>query len=335
MSMFTGFPTILQYSRLGGVISDLKRQSEEARIELVTERPANITEELGADVYSVQLIGKAIAEVGAFTDASNRALNRAQAAQLALDNAVGPNLAGISAEVLDSVNQGNEARLDLVAGDAEAQLEAAITALNTSYAGRMLFAGDALDTPPLADIDTLLTDISALYDAAGTAAQFATDIDTYFNDPTGGFYTNIYGGGSGDAPQVEISDGELVSYHARADEDSIRELLMSLSTIVVAADKGASVEREAILNTAAVDLMEAGNGIAVIQSRIGLAQERMQNALASLDAEETALTISYNEYMTRDPYDAALRLEQFETQLQTAFVMTSRMSQLSLVNFLP
>ncbi len=329
----TGFPNALQFSRLNSAISNLKTLSEEARVELVTQRPADMKTALGASIGDVQLLRKSIDDIGAFAIATNRALGRAATAQLAL-NSANANTAQISVEVLDAVGTSNEVSVGLAGDDARRQLEVAIAALNKRFEGRALFAGDAVDQSPIADADTLLTDIDAIYAAAADATQLATDLDFYFNDPTGGFATNIYQGGAGEAPRVEVGEGEVIAYSAKADEAAARDLLRSLSTIVVASGKGPSVDRDTTLKAAAVKLVEAGNGITNIQARIGGAEGRMQLALTTLDAENTALGLAYNERVSRDPYEAAARLQQLESQLESAFILSARVSQLTLVNFL-
>ena len=329
----TGFPNALQFSRLNSAIANLKTRSEEARVELVTQRPADMKTALGANVGDVQLLRKSIDDIGAFAVATNRALGRAATAQLALASA-NAHTETISVGVLDAVGTSNETSVGLAGNDARRQLEVAIAAFNKRFEGRSLFAGDAVDQTALANADTLLADIQTIYAAAADATQLATDLDFYFNDPTGGYATNIYRGGSGEAPRVEIGEGEVVAYSAKADETAARELLRSLSTIVVASGKGQSVDRDTTLKAAAVKLVEAGNGITNIQARIGGAEGRMQLALTSLDAENTALGRAYNDRVSRDPYEAAARLQQLESQLEAAFVLSARVSQLTLVNFL-
>lgn len=329
----SGFPNALQFSRLNSAITNLKTQSEEARIELVTHRPSDLKTALGGTIGNVQLLRKSIDDISTYTQATNRALGRTAIAQLALSGA-SANSSQISVSLLDAVGTSNEVSVGLAGGDAKRQLDIAVAAFNKRFEGRALFAGDAVDQTPLADAGTLLADIQTIYAAAADATQLATDLDFYFDDPTGGFATNIYQGGTGDAPRVEIGEGEIVAYSAKADEPAVRDLLRSLSTIVVASQNGQSVDRDTTLKAAAVDLIEAGNGITAIQARIGGAEERMQLALSTLDAENTALGLAYNERVSRDPFEAAVRLQQLESQLEAAFVLSARVSQLTLVNFL-
>ena len=51
-------------------------------------------------------------------------------------------------------------------------------------------------------------------------------------------------------------------------------------------------------------------------------------------AEATALGLAREALIGADPYEAAAALEAAETQLETLYTLTARISRLSLVNFL-
>ncbi len=328
-----GFPNILQFSRLNAAISSLKSQSEEARIEIVTGRAADLKQALGGAIGGAQLLRKSIDEVSAYQFAATRALGRASAAQITLARAA-DQAGALGPEILSALGRADETSLGVAADQAKLDLNNAISSLNQRYEGKAMFAGDATDSAPLADAETLLTDIRAIFAGAATPAQLQTDLDFYFNDPAGGFATTIYQGGAGDAPRVEVANGEVIAYSAKADEPAIRDLLRSLSSIVVAGEQAPSPDRNMALEAASSRLIEAGNGVTEIRARIGVSEERMQAALDRLEFEATALSAAYNDRTARDPFEAASRLQQLESQLQASFVLSSRISQLSLVNFL-
>lgn len=328
-----GFPTLLQYTRLTTASADIKTRADEARTELVTGRIADLKKELGASVGDMHLLRKAIDDVRAMQTATTRALGRAQSAQLAMARAT-EGVIETGADMLSAIGQGNQQSIDVVAVEAGLQLEAAISSFNTRFEGRSLFAGDASNQPALADADTLLTDIRAIFAGAADNAQLQADLDAYFNTPGGGFETNIYLGGAGSAARTEISDGELINYSAKADEQPVRDLLRSLSTLVVAHEQGGWPERNEALSSAATGLIQAANDITSIRARVGAAEERMAAADARFEAEATAFSATYNERTAVDPYEAASRLQALETQLEASYVATSRISQLTFANFI-
>lgn len=328
-----GFPTLLQYSRLTNAAADLKSRAEQARTEMVTGRIADLKAELGGKVGDVHLLSKAISDVTARQDAATRALGRAQASQTALTLSE-EGIVTMGADILSAVGQNHEPSINIAGTKAKLQLDAAISAFNTRYEGRSLFSGDAADLPALADAETLLTDIRAIFTGAADNAQLQTDLDFYFNDPAGGFETTIYTGGTGDAARTEIADGELVDYSAKADEQAVRDLLRHLATVVVADEQTGFVDRNEALSTAAGGLIQASSDIIAVRARIGASEERIAAAQTRLETEETAYSLTYNEHTARDPYEAATRMQQIESQLEASYIVTSRISLLSLANYL-
>ncbi|WP_425409231.1 flagellin [Hyphococcus sp.] len=328
-----GFPTLLQYSRLNASISDIKQRSEQTRVEIVTGRIADLNATLAGGVGDAQLMRKAIDDIAVQQTSITRALGRAQASQLSLSRAA-DGATQIGVNVLDAVGRRDENAIGIASTQAGLQLDAAVAAFNQRYEGRALFSGDGVQQNALADSDTLLTDVRAIFAGAADAAQLEADLDAYFNTPGGGFDTNIYVGGAGNAARTEISDGELVNYSAKADEQPVRDLLRSLTSLIVAEEQTGFADRDAALSAAATGLIESSNGVAEIRSRIGAVEERMVAAQARLDAENTALGETYNERTARDPYEAATLLQQLESQLQTSFILTARISQLTLSNYI-
>jgi hypothetical protein len=51
-------------------------------------------------------------------------------------------------------------------------------------------------------------------------------------------------------------------------------------------------------------------------------------------ASEAALTLAYTRLAGRDQFEAATELTQLEAQLETTFLATARLANLSLANFL-
>lgn len=328
-----GFPTYLQYSRLSSSVADIKARTDLARTELVTGRIADMKSALGVNVGDAQLLRKAIDDIESTQSSISRALGRTQTAQIALNRA-SDTVVELSANLLSAVGQNDENAIGIGATQARLQLEGAISAFNSRFEGRSLFAGDAVSSPALADADVLLNDVRTIFAGATDQASLNAALDAYFDDPAGGFMTNVYTGGAGDAPRTEIADGELLNYSARADEQPVRDLLRNLAVFVVAHEETAFADRSAVLAQTGEGLASAVNGITEIRSRIGAAEERMTSTQARLETEFAALSATYNERTAVDPYEAATRLQQLESQLEASYVVTSRITQLTLANFL-
>ncbi len=332
MSVY-GVPTYLSHLRLTSATGQLRQQAEAARSEVVTGRKADLAKTLGHGAGEAHLLGKAIGDLSQFRSAIARADLRTGAVQSVLTD-LRDSVSGIGADLSAALGRKDEAAISTNAVVARSDLDTAFSRLNVRVEGLSVFAGDAADGPALADADVLVADIAALYGAAASPVQFEADLDFYFNDPAGGFATNVYLGGAGLLSGVEIDDGEVIIGAAKADEQPIKDLLRGLAVASVAGSAPASAMRDSALAAASTRLFEASDAIVEVKTRVGLEQQRVGKAQDRHDAEEPALTAAYNALTARDPFDAASFLQSLEAQIDAAYVLTSRMSQLTLTNYL-
>jgi len=201
------------------------------------------------------------------------------------------------------------------------------SSLNVRLGDRHLFAGDATATTPFPDAGRLLSDIQAIASSATSTADFETQIDAYFDTPTGPYQQGIYAGSQ------SISDPDSIS----PVDPSITELVKGLSVLslgqsslsftVIDNDPG-------VLRSASATLLSAAAGVTNLRADQGLKQEQLERAQSSLNLEETILTEAFNNVTGRDQFEAASELTQLETNLEASFLLTGRLSNLQLLNFI-
>jgi flagellar hook-associated protein 3 FlgL len=97
---------------------------------------------------------------------------------------------------------------------------------------------------------------------------------------------------------------------------------------------GLGVASDAVARGFSVVLLEAADARGALAARIGTAQERIANATTRNSAEATALQIARIGIVSADPYEAATALTEAESQLDTLYAVTARLSRLSLANYL-
>ncbi|MFZ5618166.1 MAG: flagellin [Pseudomonadota bacterium] len=328
-----GAPTLLTHLRLSGATAQLRREAETARTEVVTGRIADLPKGLGRSIGDAHLLRKAIDDIALQREGIARADLRASVAQQTLAD-ISSGGAALNADLAAALGRGDETAIAVASVTARDALAAAFSRLNVRVEGLSLFAGDAADQNALGSVDTLIADISGLYAGAANPAQLAADLDIYFNDPAGGFRTAIYLGGAGTLASIEITRGETVAATVRADEQGVKDLLRGLVVIAVAGADAPSVNRDAALTDAGTSLLDGSGGILDIRTRIGVEEQRIAAAQGRLDAEEPVLTEAYNAITSRDPYEAASRLQGLEAQIEASYVLASRLSNLSLANYL-
>ncbi|MEM9705818.1 MAG: hypothetical protein AAF850_07045 [Pseudomonadota bacterium] len=332
--MTNGLPDILSSTRLGRSINLLRRDADVAREEFVTSRVQDITKATNGDVGSVHLLTKSLADNQATQRNLTLAQNRTAFTQDVLSN-LSSEAARIGTEVIAANGIDADFTLQTLSTDAAATLRTIFANLNANFSERAVFGGDRTDRPPLADPETLLTDVRAILTAGPDKATIDAALDTYFNDPAGGFQTTIYQGGENDAPAVEIAPGVRIDVSVRADAQPIKDLIRSFA--VIAERDNVNVpgdEATEILSEAASGALNADKDLVQVRASIGVNEQRIADSQGRFETEETLLQNLLNDRTLRDQFEAANQLQLLETQIEASYLITSRLANLTLANFL-
>lgn len=328
-----GPPTLLSAQKLASASASIRLASETSRTELATGRIADLPAALGGRIGEAFSLRAALDALGGRRQGLVQANLIATVAQRSLES-IGEGVRAIGTGALEANGRRDEGALAVTARDARSRLEAAFSSLNGRVGGQAIFAGDATDGVAVSGADQLLADVQAIYASAATPAELDAALDFYFNDALGGYGAAIYQGGAGSAPTIEVSPGRRDNFTSRADDQSVRDTLRGLAVIAVAGDAVSSPLRDGALLSASASAISGSDGLTAVRAQIGVAEQRAAEALAALDGEEAALTEAYNGQTARDPLVAASRLQALESQLNASLVVTSRLSQLTLANFL-
>ncbi|GAA6209903.1 flagellar hook-associated family protein [Cognatishimia sp. WU-CL00825] len=244
---------------------------------------------------------------------------------------------------------------------ARAAIEAILGGLNGSYNGEFMFGGTASNTPPLnrwseANAATGLSPEDVLSAVVGTgpttaaeAASMAAELDQIFasshsGNPNYNFEATFYNG----TPELDgsaqpnnrvvarVSQGQQLDYGVQANDQGIRDLLKGLS-MLASVDVNAITDEAAYTAwmTTATDALAAGTqGMLDISSSIGFDQqivERANDRLSDLSILQRTQIATIED---ADPYEAATRVSNMETQLQASYTVSARLSGLSILNYL-
>lgn len=331
----SGIPDLLAFSRLSRAVTNIKSQADTARTEAVTGRVDDITTEVKGDIGGVHLLKKAVEDAQAYQVSLSLASNRAERTQTILGR-MATDSSRIATETLAQLGVGNASSLKTSAAEARASVVSIFSLLNTTEGGRALFGGDVVDQPPLVNAEALLTDVQTIITGAPDAASANVALDFYFNDPAGGFATNIYAGGAGDAPPVEISPGVRINTSVKANAQPIKDLIRGLAVTAnySEAPSGNFDERDKLAISAVELTLSAENSFSELRAAIGVVEAQIDASINRHAAEETVLTSLFNSKTLRDPFEAASQLQLLESQLEASYLLTARISRLSLANFL-
>jgi flagellar hook-associated protein 3 FlgL len=311
----------------------LRASVSHAAQEVTTGRPADLAGMLRGDVSPLLAIDASLTRLGAFRTTTQDAALQTAAQQTALEG-LSSLAGGITTTLLGAPDFQTQAQVSAIAADARGRLESAVGLLNTQAAGRAIFSGVATDEVPLGSADELLAALETAAVGATTAGTVAAAVVAWFADPMG--YGAFYRGGAAlsDAP---IAPGEMADLSTTAMDPALRDTLAGFAMAALL-DRGilaGNADERALLARRSGQVLLTGEDARItLAARIGSVEAQIEAARTRNGAEETALGILRSDIGSVDPYEAATRLEAARSQLEALYLVTARVSRLSLVEFL-
>ncbi len=311
-----------------------KTEMQALQTEVVTGQSRDITAKVRGDVVPLTGLDATLSRLAGYDTLAREQLLVMGAMQNALNTV--HDLASNLAEFLIGVSTGvSDTRVAAAGTTARSNLETVVSALNTRFGDRSIFSGQATSSPAMADTNSLLDAAETVIAGLTSAHDIDTALSAWFDDPSG-FEADIYKGGAALAP-VTIAVGEEANMNITALDPAIKVTLKGL-TMAALLDRGAlagqSTERQQLANKAGLSLIQTNAERAYLTGRLGAVEAQVQSASARNSAEVTSLQIVRNEITTVDPYDAASKLQDTQSQLEKIYTLTARMTRLSLMDYL-
>lgn len=313
----------------------LKAEITRTSTEMTTGTKSDAGAAVGGDFSSLAAIDHALARIKGYAATTSEVALMAGSMQTAL-GVISTAAEDLSTSLLRNLGLSVPENLTAVTIEGQRQFETSIAALNTRFAERSVFGGVVTETAPLPDAETILSNLETALSAAGvvTVADAQGVIDAWFDGPSG--YEALYQGGAARSG-VPVAPGENVDLPATALDPAIRDTLKGLASVALL-DRGLftgqSETRAQMAREAGVALLSSGAGRAVLAARVGTAEANISEAKTRNDAEKTALGIARTGLLEADPYETATRLQDLQSRLESLYVLTSRLSKLSLTDYL-
>lgn len=324
--MRVALPNSLISAQFSQNMVELRQSIARTATEATTGRYADPTAHLSGRIGTAMLSQKAIDDIGFQREQLSLRESRLEVVQTSLA-AIDNRVQGIDNRMLEAIGTGNGFSQSVAARDAATALDDVFASLNVRFGERYLFSGDATDTPPMGSASDLLDDVRQLALAAATPADFTTALDAYFNTPGAGWQPDIFGG------TLTASDSDAVT----AADPALVELISNLAILAIS-EPGNNpppvAQNAGLIRSAAGGLSAALTSLTIVRSERGVFQEQISSQKERLDVEETIFTSAFNALTARDQYDAASALKQLEATLEASYLLTSRLSGLSLINYL-
>jgi flagellar hook-associated protein 3 FlgL len=333
-------------------VSLVKMQARliDAQKELASGRLADIGKSLGHKAGETVLLRQEHTRLTAMIEANGEVTTRVDIAQTSLKSIIDS-----AQEFLSQLigARSSESGPPVIRQQAENGLKSIVDALNSNFNGVYLFSGINADVEPLQSY--YQTPPSAAQQ--GVAAEFLTAFGVAQGDPAtqsitpaamqaflDGPFTGMFDGPAWTADWSSASDQnmrsristyELLDSGTNTNEAAFRQLV---SAYTMVADLGVETlapdTYQTVVDKAVELASQAIQGMSEIQSKLGIVQERTSNANERMAIQIDILSVHIGTLESVDPYEASTRITALMTQIETAYALTSRIQQMSLLNYL-
>ena len=313
--------------------ADLRGQVLRASQEIASGKQSDIAASLRGDVSPLLAIDASLSRLSAYKSNSTDAALQTAAQQSAIAG-LSELATGLSTSLLGARNFSTPAQIDTLAADAKGRLASAIGLLNAQASGRAVFSGVDTDTVPLGSVEDMLAALQTAATGATTAGQVAAAVSTWFADPLG--YGAFYQGGDPLSP-APIAPGETAELGTTAMDPILRDTLAAFAMAALLDHgvlAGDAVERGRLAQQAGQQLVSTEDARTTLRARIGTVEAQIEAARTRNSAEATSLGILRSDLGSVDPYEAATRLQTVQSQLESLYLVTARVSRLSLTEYL-
>jgi len=228
--------------------------------------------------------------------------------------------------------------INLLGVEAKGMLDLSVAALNAQAGGRTLFAGTATNGPALATGPEILGEVKAAVTGLTSVQDVLDAVDLWFETPGGGFDTLGYLGSDTPVGPARLNDRKSLALDVTAADPTIRTTLKLLVAGALLSDNtvlgGDLVQRKALAVAVGGGLLTNATDLTALRGEVGTAQAQVETIKTENASSRQMLELARLDMLAVDPYDAASELKAAETQLETIYTITARLSRLKLVDFL-
>jgi flagellar hook-associated protein 3 FlgL len=329
----------------------LRMQTDLVKLEkeVVTGRAADSGLHLGARTGQSVGLERDIDRLKVVMDSNQLVLSRLSATQAGLDTLT--KTAQTFQSTMTAASSGAVEPAILLAESTTALVKMT-GVLNSSLNGENLFAGINTDVQPINDFmaagspartameDAFLTNFGFTYDDPAAATISRADMTTFLDtviEPlfTGPDWNTNWSNASDATITARITLTDTTTASVSANEVGVRKLAAAAAVVAVFTT-GALGElgRDAVIAKATSLVGQSVSDLAQTQARTGIVQQRVTAASERLSMQVDIFSGKVNDLVGIDPYEASTRVQSLLAQIETAYTLTSRISQLSLVKYL-
>lgn len=342
--------TYTMTASLRGVIANLQTDLARSQKEMTTGRLADPAVALGLRASRAFTLVDAKETIGALRASNDLVAARLSSTQTALDSLLA-DARNMRATLLSAQTDGGDK--ETIAAQARQALSALVAKLNSANGEGFLFGGVKSDAPPLANYfaDPPEANKRALDAAFASAFGFGQDdpavasiTETQIQDfITGGFDTLFsdaawradWSSASDQPIESRIGLSRIVDSSITANEPALKKLAAAYVAIGDLGAEHMDQKAYAIVVKSAMTAVDAAIGMLTeTQARLGVTQNAVTASNDMMAIQSDTILLQLNDVQAVDQTEAAARVNNLMTQIEAAYALTARLSQLSLTKYL-
>ncbi|WP_284164879.1 flagellin [Frigidibacter sp. SD6-1] len=318
--------------------TDLKTALNRLTYEMSSGRQQDLSKAVGGDFKVLAGIEHSLSVLASFRTAASEAGTLTESLQSAFET-----VQTITTDLAPSLNAagttGGATHIATAAYDARQKLFSAVSALNVRVGDRYALSGTATDQRPILGAQEILDELAIAITGQVTATGVIGAVDAWFDAPPGGggYVDTIYGGSATPLQPFRIGEGEEASLTLTATDDTLRDTLKGLALAAIIEEgalPGDLVGQGVLMKTAGQRLMGSGGDLATLRANLGAVEAQIASVSTRNESEASALELARNRIVAADPYETANELQAVQTQLETLYAITARLSRLTLTDYL-
>lgn len=332
-------------------ISNLQNKLQVAQKELSTLRLSDVGLSLGYRTGEAVSVRQEITRLKTITDTNSIAKSRLDTTDVALKGMMDG-----ASQFLGNLFLARNGGItpSALADVAKNALSTLTDASNTTLNGMFLFGGINSDAKPIQPYDSTPTSAAktavadAFQNAFGfsqsdpaaaniSAADMTNFLDGTFKDLfEGNQWKGTWSNASDQNIKSRISTSELIDTSANANEPAFRKLAEAYTMMSDLGNKNLSTDTYNVLIDKAMALVNAATtDFTRIRTDIGSAQSRIQGANDRMDIQVNVLNLNINSLEGVDSSEVSVRVSSLLTQIETAYSVTAKIQNLSILNYMP
>jgi flagellar hook-associated protein 3 FlgL len=314
-------------------------------IELSTGRFADVGLQLGAETGQSVSMRAQESLLQTITSSNNTVSTTLSSSQNILSN-LQSTAQNFLQTLIEGGSSGNSTAGELQS-TAGSNLQTLVNQLNTNVNGQFIFGGTNSGTAPLTNgSNAVTTAFSNFLGTVGATASTVTpaQMQTFLTGTgpgdlpaqfTGTDWTANWSSASDTPIATQISPSQTVVTSASANQSAFQQLAQAYSTVADLSTSDLSAQAfQTVVSSAETTIQSAISGLTAIQTNLGTAQSSITNANNFMSTQMSTLSTQIGNLENVDNFSVSTQATDLQTQIETAFELTSQLSQLSLTKFL-